>query len=48
MTHASLPKDLRDRIGIDERLLRLSVGIENSEDLIAEIGRALIISKGED
>jgi cystathionine gamma-lyase len=41
MTHASLPEDVRANLGIDEGLVRLSVGIENVEDLIAELKYAL-------
>jgi cystathionine gamma-synthase len=39
-THASVPKELRDRLGVDEGLLRLSVGIEAAEDLIEDLGQA--------
>jgi cystathionine gamma-lyase len=41
MTHASLPEDVRAGLGIDDGLVRLSVGIENVEDLIAEMKYAL-------
>ena len=41
MTHASLPEDVREKLGIDEGLVRLSVGIESVDDLIAELGHAL-------
>jgi cystathionine gamma-lyase len=41
MTHASLPADVRANLGIDEGLVRLSVGIENVDDLIAELKHAL-------
>jgi cystathionine gamma-lyase len=41
MTHASLPEDVRAGLGIDEGLVRLSVGIEALDDLIAELGHAL-------
>ena len=41
MTHASLPAEVRAQIGIDDGLVRLSVGIEDVDDLIAELGRAL-------
>jgi cystathionine gamma-lyase len=41
MTHASLPAARRDEIGIDDGLIRLSVGIEEVEDLIADLGQAL-------
>jgi cystathionine gamma-lyase len=41
MTHASLPEDVRAGLGIDDGLVRLSVGIEGVDDLIAELQRAL-------
>ncbi len=41
MTHASIPADVRKAIGIDDGLIRLSVGIENVEDLIADLEQAL-------
>jgi cystathionine gamma-lyase len=41
MTHASLPAEVRAKLGIDEGLVRLSVGIENVDDLIAELEGAL-------
>jgi cystathionine gamma-lyase len=41
MTHASLPADVRANLGIDEGLVRLSVGIENVDDLVAELKHAL-------
>jgi len=41
MTHASLPEDVRANLGIDEGLVRLSVGIESVDDLIAELKHAL-------
>jgi len=37
MTHASLPQDVRANLGIDEGLVRLSVGIEDVDDLMAEL-----------
>jgi methionine-gamma-lyase len=40
-THSGLPKETRDRIGITDALIRLSVGIENADDLIADLGAAL-------
>jgi methionine-gamma-lyase len=40
-THSGLPKDTRDRIGITDALIRLSVGIEDADDLIADLGAAL-------
>jgi cystathionine gamma-lyase len=41
MTHASIPKRERERIGITDSLIRLSVGIEDIEDLIADLEQAL-------
>jgi cystathionine beta-lyase/cystathionine gamma-synthase len=41
MTHASLPEDVRAGLGIDDGLVRLSVGIESVDDLIAELEYAL-------
>jgi cystathionine gamma-lyase len=41
MTHASLPAPVRARLGIDDGLVRLSVGIEHADDLIAELEKAL-------
>lgn len=40
-THASVPKDVRERIGITPRLIRLSVGLEHTEDLLADLERML-------
>ncbi|HEY4943895.1 MAG TPA: cystathionine gamma-synthase [Rhizomicrobium sp.] len=41
MTHASIPQDQRERIGISDSLVRLSVGIEDADDLIADLEQAL-------
>ena len=41
MSHASMPKDFREKTGITEELIRLSVGLENSDDLIEDLGQAL-------
>jgi cystathionine gamma-lyase len=41
MTHASLPAPMRASLGISDSLVRLSVGIEDPGDLIAELGRVL-------
>jgi len=40
-THAALSEDDRQRLGITEGLVRLSVGIEDKEDLIADLDQAL-------
>ncbi|MEE9294534.1 MAG: PLP-dependent aspartate aminotransferase family protein [Phycisphaerae bacterium] len=41
MTHASIPKEIRQRRGITDGLVRLSVGIEDVDDLIADLDRAM-------
>src|SRR6202022_1184841 len=41
MTHASIPAEVRLARGIDDGLVRLSVGIEDAEDLQEDLGRAL-------
>jgi cystathionine gamma-lyase len=41
MTHASLPAEIRAELGISDSLVRLSVGVEDVEDLIAELDYAL-------
>lgn len=41
MTHASIPADTRRRLGIHDGLIRLSVGIEDADDLIADLDAAL-------
>lgn len=41
MTHASIPEDKRKEVGITDDLVRLSVGIEDVEDLIEDLKRAL-------
>jgi cystathionine gamma-lyase len=41
MTHASIPKEVREARGVDDGLLRLSVGIEDVADLRADLERAL-------
>ena len=41
MTHASIPAEQRERIGISDSLVRLSVGVEDVDDLIADLSQAL-------
>jgi cystathionine gamma-lyase len=41
MTHASLPKERREKLGISDTLIRLSVGLENIDDLIDDIESSL-------
>jgi cystathionine gamma-synthase len=40
-THSAIPPEMRAASGVNERLMRLSVGIENCDDLIADLDRAL-------
>jgi len=42
MTHASLSAELRHRVGISDGLVRLSVGLEDPQDIIADLSRALV------
>lgn len=41
MTHASVPSEIREQIGITDSLIRISVGIENIDDLIEDLDQAL-------
>jgi len=41
MSHASVPKEERERKGIKDTLVRLSVGLEDPEDLIADLQQAM-------
>ena len=41
MTHASIPKEEREKNGLKDTLIRLSVGIEDADDLIADLEQAL-------
>jgi cystathionine gamma-lyase len=41
MTHASVPKEVREAGGVTDNLIRLSVGVEDIDDLIADLDRAL-------
>lgn len=40
MTHADVPDDIKEKIGINQGLIRLSVGIENAEDIINDLNNA--------
>lgn len=46
MTHATLPKELREHIGITDNLIRISVGIEDKEDILKDIENALVLAGG--
>ena len=48
MSHASIPLALRDRIGPPADLVRLSVGIEDVDDLIDDLSHALVVSERKD
>jgi cystathionine gamma-lyase/homocysteine desulfhydrase len=41
MTHASIPPEQRERVGITDGLVRLSVGVEDVGDLIDDLSQAL-------
>ena len=41
MTHASVPRERRLKLGISDKLIRVSVGIEDAEDLVADLERGL-------
>jgi len=41
MSHASMPEDFREKVGITDELIRLSIGLENIDDLIDDLGQAL-------
>ena len=41
MTHASIPREIREKVGITDGLIRLSVGIESADDLIADLQQAI-------
>ena len=40
-THESIPADVREALGINERFIRISIGIENVKDIIADLEQAL-------
>ncbi len=46
MTHASVPADMRKTLGIDDSLIRLSVGVEDLEDLLQDLKQAFDKIKG--
>jgi cystathionine gamma-lyase len=45
MTHASVPKETREKLGIADGFIRLSVGIEDAQDLIDDLAQALDVVK---
>lgn len=46
MTHASIPYEIRQQVGITDGLIRLSVGIENIDDLLYDLDQAIAESEG--
>lgn len=45
MTHSNLNEETRKKLGIDETMVRISVGIEETEDLLADLDQALAIAQ---
>lgn len=45
MTHAAIPKEVRQEVGIVDELIRLSVGIENADDIIEDLKQAIEASE---
>lgn len=43
-THADIPAEIRAKVGVDDKLLRFSVGIEHADDLIADLAQALEVA----
>jgi cystathionine gamma-synthase len=46
-THSNIPEDIRNAIGVDEKLLRISCGIEHPDDLIADLAQAFAAAEAE-
>ncbi|MEN5432422.1 cystathionine gamma-synthase [Sphingobacterium faecium] len=42
MTHGSIPKEIREKVGVVDNLIRISVGVEDADDLIADLEQALV------
>lgn len=45
MTHASIPREIREKVGITDGLIRLSPGIESADDIISDLAQAIEASK---
>lgn len=45
MTHASIPKEIREKVGITDGLIRLSIGIEDKRDILADVEQAIQASR---
>ncbi|WP_010272326.1 aminotransferase class I/II-fold pyridoxal phosphate-dependent enzyme [Paenibacillus senegalensis] len=46
-THADIPEEIRNRVGVDDRLLRFSVGIEHVDDLLSDLEQAFAAARAE-
>lgn len=46
MTHASIPYEVRQKVGITDGLIRLSIGIESIDDILSDIAQAIEESEG--
>jgi cystathionine gamma-lyase len=46
MTHGSIPAEEKNRIGITEQLVRLSCGLEDADDLLADLDHAFSAARG--
>jgi methionine-gamma-lyase len=42
-THSGVPKEVRDRLGVSDATIRVSIGIENEDDLVADLAQALAV-----
>ncbi|GAA4792316.1 cystathionine gamma-synthase [Olivibacter ginsenosidimutans] len=42
MTHGSIPKEVREKVGVVDNLIRISVGVEDIDDLLADLKQALV------
>lgn len=45
MTHASIPEEIRKKVGITDGLIRLSIGIEDIDDILADLDKAIVSSE---
>jgi methionine-gamma-lyase len=45
-THSGVPADIRARVGVEEGLIRMSIGLEHPDDLIADLAIALATAEG--
>ncbi len=46
MTHSGVPKEVRERLGVGEGTIRISIGLEHPDDLIADLAQALAATEG--